>query len=107
MRPKDHQMANTYMLDLRYQPENEGSAIDRLNHLVELLSENGYEVSNSSLFDDGARVSLLISSDQAGRHELKLLKLASDTGSIGRFSCRKAEPQEPHESADAIRVTHV
>lgn len=84
-------MAATYRLDIRYIPEPGINALRRIERLSESLSNDGFTVSDVSAFDDGMRVSVLVSTENTGRSELKLLALVSETGSIGRFSCREAD----------------
>jgi len=90
-------MATTYRLDIRYIPEPGVNALKRVERLSESLSGEGFDVSDVSVFDDGMRVSVLLTSGSGGRNELKLLALVSETGAIGRFSCRDADEVDAAE----------
>ncbi len=92
-------MAHTHRLDIRYVPENGVSALKRVEKLTSELTDGGFTVSDVSVFDDGMRVSLIATSKTGGRNELKLLAMVSNTGVIGRFSCRDLEQVE--ETADS------
>ncbi len=85
-------MRKVYSMDVRYIPEPGTRALDRLERLSDASVEAGFKVSSSAVFDDGMRVSLVVSATNSGSSELSLLVAASSTGTIGRFSCRQVEP---------------
>ena len=87
-------MASTYRLDIRYLPVAGINALKRIERLSQRLVEDGFGVSDISVYDDGMRVSLLVEPRSDGSIELQLLSAASETGSIGRFSCREATLEE-------------
>ncbi len=95
-------MANIYRLDIRYVPEAGVSAMKRLDLLTGQIIEGGYSVSDVAVFDDGMRISLNVGCEKPGRHELALLALVSNTGIVGRFSCRDLDKLEQSE-LDAAR----
>ncbi len=87
-------MSKTYRLDIRYIPESGVNALRRVQRLTESISAEDFDVTDIAVQDDGARVSLLVSTDGPVHSELILLNLVSKTGSIGRFSCRETERSE-------------
>lgn len=95
-------MEQTYRLDVRYVPEQGVRVLDRYQSLITNLADAGFEVIDGAVIDDGMRVSLVITSSSRGRPELKLLAMVSDTGTIGRFSCRRFEivaEDQPQQSS--------
>ena len=97
-------MDNTYRMDVRYVPEANVRVLDRLQLLIDASIEAGFEVSSSTVFDDGMRISLLVSGAISGHPELALLAAAASTGTIGRFSCRQVEKAASDERSDTSQV---
>lgn len=96
-------MAATYRLDIRYIPQHGMSALKRVELLSTTLAGGGFSVSDVSVFDDGMRISALVSTESRGRNELRLLALVSSTGTIGRFSCRDVEKVSAAAEAEEER----
>jgi hypothetical protein len=95
-------MISTYRLDIRYQPESGVMALERINSLVDAIEHAGFKTVGVSSFDDGMRVSIFL--EGSGAVQLKLLKISSDHGTVGRFSCRKVEATEADKQEELIHA---
>lgn len=95
-------MNSSYRLDIRYQPESGVMALERINSLVKAIEHAGFKSLGVSSFDDGMRISITL--EGSGAVQLKLLKISSDHGTVGRFSYRKIEATEADKREELIHA---